>query len=132
LSQQSTSSPTLLNILRWFDPRSRQIGTFAFIVNRISAIGLTVYLFLHLVVLGNLARGPEAYAGLLNLVKNPVFIFGEYLVVAAGLLHGFNGLRIALTSFNIGVRHQKTIFYGLMVVAVAGCILFAVKMFGGE
>jgi succinate dehydrogenase / fumarate reductase, cytochrome b subunit len=56
---------------------------------------------------------------------------GEMLVIAAGLIHGLNGIRIALTSFGIGARYQRALFAGLMLVAVAGSILFAYKMFFG-
>jgi succinate dehydrogenase / fumarate reductase, cytochrome b subunit len=61
---------TLVRAVRWFDPRCRQVGTWAFILNRISGVGLTVYLFLHLAVLGTLARGPEAYDNFVALANH--------------------------------------------------------------
>jgi len=112
----------------WFDPRRRDLGTFAFVLNRITALGLTLYLFLHLIMLGNLARGPEAYEQFLTTIEHPVFVFGEYLVVLAGLIHGFNGIRVALTSFGIGVPYQKRIFVAMMVIAAAAGIIFGVRM----
>jgi succinate dehydrogenase / fumarate reductase, cytochrome b subunit len=117
--------------LRWFDPRSRSISTWGFILNRVTAIGLTVYLFLHLVMLGNLARGPEAYAAFIELAHHPLIKIGEMLVIAGALIHGLNGIRIALTSFGIGTRYQRPLFAGLMLIAVAGSIIFAYKMFLG-
>ncbi len=120
------------NLMKWFELRGLDTGTFAFIMNRISGIGLTVYLFMHLIVLSQLARGSQAYNGFIAFAKNPVFVAGEYLVVAAVLLHGLNGLRIAITSFGIGASRQKSIFYPLMLIALAGCIVFALRMFGGE
>jgi succinate dehydrogenase / fumarate reductase cytochrome b subunit len=117
--------------MRWFDPRANRVGTFAFIMNRVSAIGLTVYLFLHLAVLSQLAQGPQAYDSFIAMVKSPFFTASEYLVVAGCLLHGFNGLRIAITSFALGVPYQRQLFYVFMVIAAAGCIYFAVRMFGG-
>ncbi|HNS63931.1 MAG TPA: hypothetical protein PKN11_05870, partial [Anaerolineaceae bacterium] len=95
------SSPK--RFIQWFDPRNRQVGSWAFILNRITALGLTMYLFLHLIALGNLARGPEAYNNFIALAKTPLIKFGEMLVIAAGIIHGLNGIRIALTSFGIGV-----------------------------
>ncbi len=115
--------------IRWFDPRARDVGTWAFALNRITALGLTLYLFMHLLVLSQLAQGPEAYGGFLALIKSPLFVFGEFLVVAAGIIHGLNGLRIALTSFGIAVPYQKQLFYILMAIAVIGCAFFAYKMF---
>jgi succinate dehydrogenase / fumarate reductase cytochrome b subunit len=91
-------------------------------------MGLTVYLFLHLAVLGTLARGPEAYDNFVALAKSPLFVLGELLVVAAGLYHGLNGLRVAFTSFGIGVTQQRWIFYGLLILTVVGSLIFAVRM----
>jgi succinate dehydrogenase / fumarate reductase cytochrome b subunit len=124
---RNASSP--VNFWRWFDPRSRSVSTWAFILNRVTALGLTLYLFIHLIVLGKLAQGPQAYAEFLELAHTPLIKFGEMLVIAAGLIHGLNGIRIALTSFNIGTRYQKQIFAGLMLIAIAGIILFGIRMY---
>jgi succinate dehydrogenase / fumarate reductase, cytochrome b subunit len=119
------------NFYQWFDFRRADQGTFAFIMNRLSGLGLTLYLFLHLIVLSQLSIGAAAYNGFIALAHNPLFIFGEFLVVAAVLLHGLNGARIIITGLGIGVPAQKGMFYGLMAIAVIGCVIFAVKMFGG-
>lgn len=116
-------------ILDWFDPRGRQPGTWAFILNRLSAIGLTAYLFIHLVVLGQLARGPQAYDNFIALAKSPLFIAGELLVVIGGLYHGLNGLRVALTSFGVGVRRQQWLFFGVALVVGVVALAFGMKMF---
>jgi len=124
------NASSAVNFWRWFDPRKRSISTWGFVLNRITALGLTLYLFIHLVVLGRLAQGPEAYNAFLEFAHQPVVVVGELLVIAAGLIHGLNGIRIALNSFGIGVLRQKQIFAGLMVVSVIGTIFFAIKMFG--
>ena len=113
----------------WFDPRRRDFGTWAFILNRISAVGLTVYLFMHLVVLGTLAQGPEAYGSFLALIHNPLFLAGELLVICAGIYHAMNGIRVVLTSFGIGVSHQKIIFLFIIIMTIAFSLIFAIRMF---
>lgn len=115
----------------WFNPLGRQVGGWAFILNRITALGLTLYLFLHLIILGQLARGPEAYGNFLELTENPFIKIGELAVVAAAILHGLNGIRIILTSFNIGVTRQKQLFYGFMALAVIVILFFTVRMYAG-
>jgi succinate dehydrogenase / fumarate reductase cytochrome b subunit len=122
------SRPTQL--WRWFDPRFRSLSTWGFILNRVTALGLTLYLLLHLIMLGKLAQGPEAYDTFIELAHAPAFQVGEMLVIAAGLIHGLNGIRIGLNSFGIGVTRQRQLFLGLMAVAVVGTAIFAVKMFG--
>jgi len=121
------SSPK--NFLRWFDPRGREAGTWAFILNRITALGLSFYLFLHLFALGQLAIGEEAYNNFIAFAHNPIIKLGEMLVIAAVLIHGLNGIRIALASAGIGVRHQKAIFAIVIAAAMAGIAYFAYRMF---
>jgi succinate dehydrogenase / fumarate reductase, cytochrome b subunit len=113
----------------WVDPRSRTVGSWAFILNRISALGLTLYLFIHLVVLGKLAQGPEAYDSFVALARSPLLLAGELLVVLGGLYHGLNGLRIALTSFGIAVPYQRRMFYAVLLLTIAAGIGFALRMF---
>lgn len=121
--------PIFYQAARWFDPRWRGVGAWAFILNRISGIGLTLYLFLHLIVLGMLARGPQAYDSFVALARSPLMVAGELLVVVAGLYHGLNGLRVAFTSFGVGLRWQKEIFYALLAITAFGGLIFALRMF---
>jgi succinate dehydrogenase / fumarate reductase cytochrome b subunit len=123
------NQPSPRNWYKWFDPRGKDLGTYAFILNRITALGLTFYLFLHLIVLGQLAIGPEAYDKFTELLHNPVFVFGELLVVIAGIYHGLNGLRVGLTSFGIAIPYQKQIFIGLLVITILGGLFFGIRMF---
>jgi len=127
-----SNQPTASKFWRWFDPRNRSLGTLAFILNRITALGLTLYLFLHLYMLSKLAQGPEAYDSFIALAKTPVVMVGELLVIAAGLIHGLNGIRIALNSFRIGVRVQRQLFIALMAVAIVGTLVFGYVMFFTE
>jgi len=125
----SPPATTPVRIVRWFDPRGRTVNALGFILNRITALGLTLYLVLHLGMLSQLARGEAAYDGFINLVHNPIFTFGEVLVVTAGFIHGFNGIRIALTSLGIGARYQKAMLVLVLCLAVICSLFFAYKMF---
>jgi len=124
------NKPAAGNFWKWFDPRGRDVGTWAFILNRVTALGLTFYLFLHLIVLGQLALGPKYYQQFLILLHNPVVVFLELLVIIAGIYHGLNGLRVGLTSFGIAVPSQKTLFWIIFALTAIGAIYFALKMFG--
>jgi succinate dehydrogenase / fumarate reductase cytochrome b subunit len=126
-SQEKKNS--LGGIWDWFDPRYRQTGGWAFILNRITGLGLTFYLFLHLIILGQLTQGPQAYDTFIAFAKTPVVLIGELLVVAAGFIHGLNGIRVILNTFGIGVPQQKQLFYVFFAIAVIASIFFAVKMF---
>ena len=123
------NKPSPIKFWTWFNPIGRQTGGWAFILNRVTALGLTFYLYLHLVVLGQLAKGPEGYDSFVALVRQPIFIAGELLVVAAGILHGLNGIRIVLTTFGVSVTRQKQLFYALMAIALIAIVIFGVRMF---
>ncbi len=121
--------PAPSNFWRWFDPRHRQLGYWGFILNRVTALGLTLYLVLHLLALSQLAQGAAAFNGFIALAKNPVFKVGELLVIAAGVIHGLNGIRIALNSFGVGTRYQKQSFIALMSLALVIILWFGYIMF---
>ena len=123
------NQPAARKFWSWFLPFGRQTGGWAFALNRLTAIGLTFYLFLHLSVLSLLAQGPGAYDKFLALTENPFIKLGEWLVVAAAILHGLNGIRIVLTSFGVGVTRQKQLFYALMLLAVFVILIFTVRMY---
>ena len=116
---------------RWFDVRQRKLGMWAYALNRISGIGLVVYLYLHLVVLSTLSRGPGAWDAFVSLARQPYFLALDVILLAGILIHGLNGLRITLTSFDVGVKRQKALFSVLMLVAVVALSAAALKIFGG-
>jgi len=121
--------PSPAKFWNWFNPAGRRTGGWAFILNRVTALGLIFYLYLHLVILGLLSKGPSGYDSFLKLVQNPLFIFGELLVVAAAILHGLNGIRIILTTFGMSVTRQKQLFFVLMGIAFIAILIFGIHMF---
>lgn len=123
------NEPSARRFWSWFFPFRRDIGSWAFALNRVTALGLTFYLFLHLIILGKLAQGPGAYDDFLLLTENPLIKLGEWAVVAAAILHGLNGIRVVLTSFGVGVTRQKQLFYGFMIVAAFIIFLFTARMY---
>jgi succinate dehydrogenase / fumarate reductase, cytochrome b subunit len=125
----SHNQPSARRFWSWFIPIRRDVGSWAFALNRITALGLTLYLFLHLVILGKLAQGPGAYDQFLELTENPFIKLGEWAVVAAAILHGLNGIRIVLTSFGVGVTRQKQLFYGFMALAAVIILIFTARMY---
>ena len=127
--QSKVNLPSAARFWAWFNPLGRQSGGWAFILNRITALGLVLYLYMHLIVLSQLAIGPDAWEAFLNLAHSPVFKVGELLVIAAGIIHGLNGIRIVLTTFSIGVTRQKAMFYAAMGISVVVILIFALRMF---
>jgi succinate dehydrogenase / fumarate reductase cytochrome b subunit len=114
---------------RWLDVRRRKLGMWAYALNRITGIGLVVYLYLHLVVLSLLLRGQAAWDVFVTVARSPDVLALDVILLAGILIHGLNGLRIALTGFGIGVGAQKALFVVVMVVSAATLWVAAIKIF---
>jgi succinate dehydrogenase / fumarate reductase cytochrome b subunit len=116
---------------RWFDVRRRGPDAWAFALNRLTGIVLVAYLFVHLLVLSLLARGPAAWDDFLSLVRSPLARGLEAVLVAVVLFHALNGLRVILVALGIGAGTRKTLFGVLMVIAAIATVVSTVLMFGG-
>ena len=112
----------------WFDPRGRRLGGWAFILNRVTGLGIVVYLYLHLGVLSLLARGPEAWDGFVAVALSPLFLFFDVVLLAGLLIHGLNGIRVTLTGFGLVLDRQKALFVALMVLAGIVLVIGAVRI----
>ena len=81
----------VLNTLRRYKPLP---GMVAWIIQRITGLGLAVFLLAHIFSIHRLVSGPAAFQEELKLYGNPFFKLSE---IGLGLLifsHAFNGLRI--------------------------------------
>ena len=115
----------------WFDVRGRSMSTVAFALNRLTAIGLTVYLFLHLAVLSLLVRGPESWDSFVALAKHPLFLLLDVVLLFGVVYHLANGIRVALVGMGIGHPRHKTMFYVLVGIALVLFVVGAVLIFTG-
>ena len=114
---------------RWLDPRGRHLGTWAFVANRLTGLGLVAYLYLHLAILSTLLRGPEAWDGLAGLFRNPVFLAFDLLLVAGLAFHGFNGLRVALVGSGLLVDRHKAMLAAAAILVGLVTLVAAVRIF---
>ena len=118
--------------VQWFDVRGRRVGMWAYVAMRLSAIGLVLYLFLHLVILSQLATGPSAWDGFVALAKSPAFLALDVILIVGILVHGLNGLRLILVGLGIGVPRHKTMLWIGLVLTVALALLSAMAIFAAE
>jgi succinate dehydrogenase / fumarate reductase cytochrome b subunit len=117
-------------VLGWFDPRHRRLGGLAFAVNRLSGLGILLYLYLHLVILSQLARGPEAWDAFVALATSPPILAFDVVLLAGLLVHGLNGVRITLVGLGLVISGQKAMWIALMVMAAIVLLAGAVRIFG--
>ncbi len=94
-----------------FDPnrwRSTQVGMWAWLWQRISALAIMLFLGLHL-----------------TLTYRPLL---QFLLLLAVVFHGVLGLRVILLDFGVvHVRYQKVLIGGL---AALGALMFIITWFG--
>lgn len=121
--------PSPINTPRWVDLRGRQAGFWAFVLNRLSALGLTFYLGLHLVVLHRLTQGAQAYNDFVAFSKTPWMKLGEIILIFAVAFHGLNGLRLTLHAFNLGTQQPKKLLAIVTIITLLITTAFAMRLF---
>lgn len=71
-------------------------GHLLYIGHRLAGLGTLLFLAIHIVDTSFAYFWPAGYGHALELYRNPVFMVGEILLVAAVIFHGVNGLKIIL------------------------------------
>ena len=113
----------------WFDVRGRKTGSWAFALNRLTGIGLSLYLFIHLIVLTTLLQGEQAWNDFVAIAKTPPFLMLDVLLIIGLLFHGLNGLRLALVGSGIAAGKQRSLFWTLMIIGALIAIVGGVLVF---
>ncbi len=113
----------------WFNLKGKRIGFWAYVVMRLSAIGLVLYLFLHMVILSQLAQGPLAWDSFVATAKSPAFLLLDIVLIVGILAHGLNGIRLGLIGFGIGVPRHKVMLWAFLVMTIALSLLSALAIF---
>ena len=76
-----------------------------------------------------LIRGQSAWDSFVALARSPFYLTLDVILLAGILVHGLNGLRLALTGFGFSVGAQKTLFIILMLTGAILLFLAALKIF---
>jgi succinate dehydrogenase / fumarate reductase cytochrome b subunit len=115
--------------VQWFNVFGKGIGFWAFVVMRLSALGLVLYLFLHLGILSQLAIGPTAWDDFVATAKSPGFLLLDIVLIVGLLAHGLNGIRLGLIGFGIGVPRQKIMLWIGLALTIVFSALSALAVF---
>jgi succinate dehydrogenase / fumarate reductase, cytochrome b subunit len=99
-----------------------QTGAWAWLLHRVTGVGVLLFLLAHVVDTALIGFGPEAYEHALGLYRLPIFKIGEIALVFAVVYHSVNGVRVILVDFwDAGTKYQKQLFWA----SVAGtAVLF--------
>ncbi len=70
------------------------LDRYLYLLQRVTGLGLVLYLFLHIYETGIRLRGEAAWNATMVLFRSPLFVVLEFLLFAAFVFHSLNGLRL--------------------------------------
>ena len=104
-----------------------QSGMWAWLLHRITGIGILLFLLIHIVDISLLGFGPAVYNDGIRLFDFWIARILSLAVIAAVLFHAFNGVRIMVIDFlSKGVLYQKIMFYIVLGLAIVCFIPMAI------
>lgn len=115
--------------LKWFSIKHKKGGFLAFTLHRLTGVLLFFYLILHLFVLSLLTAGPEAWDKFLSIVRSPVFVLADGLLLFGLLFHGLNGVRLSLIGMNLLLMYQKELTYLLLLFSFLFSLVTTIVIF---
>lgn len=96
-----------------------QVGMWAWILHRITGVGVLLFLFLHILDTMMVGFGPQVYETFVGLYRSGFIKVLEVALVASVLYHAVNGIRVIIVDFWGGAtRIQQQLFYSTVVIFV--------------
>jgi fumarate reductase subunit D len=112
------------------DQRARAHPAYwAFLLHRLSGLGLAAFLPLHFWALGQALQGAAALDGFLRLADQGLFKFAEWGLVILLALHMMGGVRLLLIEFGSASGLRKDWIAGAAGFAAAAGMAFALSLF---
>lgn len=110
-------------------------GFISFFLRRLTGVALVLYLGMHIMVIGSVNFGPEAFNNAMEFLGNPLFRLAEIGLLAAVIYHAFDGLRLIIVNmFNV-TNQRKSLFYAAfaasVILTVAGGLPILLFMLNG-
>jgi succinate dehydrogenase / fumarate reductase cytochrome b subunit len=93
------------------------VGSWAWILHRLSGLGLIFYLTLHIWVINTLTGGEKTFNDVAAFLNSPLFKLLEVGLWGIILFHAFNGVRIVIVDFFKGSLFHKKLFFVMIAAA---------------
>jgi len=111
------------------DQRARSHPAYwAFLLHRLSGLGLAIFLPLHFWALGQALHGAAALDGFLRFADHGLFKFAEWGLVVLLALHMTGGVRLLLIEFGPDSGLRKDWIAGGLGFAAAAGMAFALSL----
>jgi len=107
------------------------VGHWAWLLNRISGIGVALFLTLHIMDIFLTAFGRDIFERVLFIYHSTVFKPLLVMLTFGVTYHALNGIRLILVDFWPGVmtRYHKGLWYVILAVSIVATLINAVAMF---
>ena len=93
------------------------IGQWAWILHRVTGIGIVVFLVMHILDTALLGWGPDVYNKVVAFYHISIMRVGEVFLGAAILYHALNGIRIVILDFwENSMVYQKQLFWAEIIL----------------
>lgn len=131
-----------LGLWGWLGGGRYGLERYAYILHRVTGLGLLLYFILHIFVTGTRIGGPGSWDAAMANMSGTIFKIGEYIIFVAFVYHALNGIRLGLTElgflmgqparplfpYRSSVMRQRPVLVVVMVLAailiIAGGIDF--------
>ncbi len=113
------------------------LNMYAWVLHRLTGLGVLAFLMVHIVETFFLVLGPEAYNKAIALYQTPFFKVGELALTFAVLYHAVNGVRVTVQDFWPQLwRHERAFLWAsialIIVVFVPLVVLSILPLLQGE
>lgn len=113
------------------------MNMYAWVLHRLTGLGVLLFLMVHIVETFFLVLGPEAYNSAIAVYKTPVFKVAELGLTFAVLYHAVNGVRVTVQDFWPALwRYERAFIWISAAIVVAAfvplVILSVLPLFQGE
>jgi succinate dehydrogenase cytochrome b556 subunit len=107
--------------------RNCHLGMLSFLLQRITGIGLTFFIFAHLFTLGSILIGDAEFNASMGKFDNTIGHLLEYALLLCVLAHGINGMRIIFTELLGLTRIHERLFwagFGVFILIALPSVYF--------
>jgi len=104
------------------------VGTWAWVLHRISGVVIALYLLLHIWVISFLQKGPESFNRVMHLLESPLVKLLEIGLLGVVIYHVLNGIRLVILDLGWGMEHQKKMFWAVVGVGIVIFVLGAIPL----
>lgn len=93
------------------------LGTWAWILHRLSGLALIFYLSLHIWVINTLTLSGSQFNQTMEFLRGDIFKILEVGLWGVILFHAFNGIRVVIVDFFSGSLYHKKLFWMMILIA---------------